>query len=73
MTNAGLSRHQDDWSTVYIWAFYWSTTIMLTIGFGDLTPKNTKEVAIVTFTEMFSVLIFAYCLNAIQYLLVSLR
>jgi hypothetical protein len=21
----------------YIWAYYWATTIMLTVGFGDIT------------------------------------
>jgi hypothetical protein len=73
MASAGLSRHQHDWFHAYIWAFYWSTTIMLTIGFGDLTPKNSKEALIVTFVEMFSVIIFAYCISAIQSLLVSLR
>lgn len=26
----------------YIWAYYWAVTIMLTVGFGDLTPSSTQ-------------------------------
>lgn len=42
MSIAGLSRQDKIWTTPYIWAFYWGTTIMLTIGFGDITPRNPK-------------------------------
>jgi hypothetical protein len=27
------------WYEKYIWSYYWSTTTMLTIGFGDITPS----------------------------------
>lgn len=30
------------WSEKYIWAYYWATTIMLTVGFGDLTATNVQ-------------------------------
>jgi hypothetical protein len=73
MASASISRNQHDWFAAYTWALYWGTTIMLTIGFGDMTAKNSKEALIVTFVEMFSVIIFAYIINAIQSLLVSLR
>lgn len=26
------------WFERYIWSYYWGTTIMLTIGFGDMVP-----------------------------------
>ena len=73
MAANNLLRSHSDWSSVYVWGFYWGTTIMLTIGFGDLTAKNPKEAIVVAFVEMVSVITFAYCINAIQSLLVSLR
>jgi hypothetical protein len=29
------------WYQQYIWSYYFGTTIILTIGFGDLHPNNT--------------------------------
>ena len=46
---------------------------MLTIGFGDLTPKTPHEALIVAFIELLSVIILAYCISSIQSLMVSLR
>ena len=28
------------WFQKYIWGYYWGTTIMLTVGFGDLSANN---------------------------------
>ena len=30
------------WYEQYSWAYYWGTTIMLTIGFGDISPVNFR-------------------------------
>lgn len=30
------------WYEQYAWAYYWGTTIMLTVGFGDLSAANYK-------------------------------
>lgn len=51
------------WSEQYIWSYYWATTIMLTVGFGDLTPINTTEVIVVIFIETFSCIFLAYNIN----------
>ena len=73
MASLSISRDAVKWTVPYIWAFYWGTTIMSTIGFGDITPKNPKEVLIVTFVEMFGVILFAYFINSVQGFLTSLR
>lgn len=31
------------WYEQYSWAYYWGTTVMLTVGFGDLAAANYKE------------------------------
>lgn len=31
-----------EWSEKYIWGYYWATTIMLTVGFGDIIPRNSS-------------------------------
>lgn len=28
------------WYHQYIWGYYWAVTIMLTVGFGDITPTT---------------------------------
>ena len=38
---------------VYIYSFYFCATTILTVGYGDITPKNPAEVAIVTMVEIF--------------------
>ena len=36
------SLHHHMWYEQYIWAYYWGTTIMLTVGFGDINASTTK-------------------------------
>lgn len=28
------------WGERYVWSYYWATTIMLTVGFGDIVPSS---------------------------------
>lgn len=47
LTHNGLSNQP--WHHQYVWSYYWATTIMLTVGFGDLTPTNISEVLVIIF------------------------
>lgn len=37
------------WVERYVWGYYWGTTIMLTVGFGDLVATNWQEALCLTF------------------------
>jgi len=37
------------WYVKYIQSFYWAVTIMMTIGFGDITPVNRYEMIVLSF------------------------
>jgi potassium voltage-gated channel Eag-related subfamily H protein 1/potassium voltage-gated channel Eag-related subfamily H protein 5 len=38
---------------------------MITVGYGDITPKNPKETLMTVFAMFISCIIFAYSVNAI--------
>ena len=61
------------WYEQYSWAYYWGTTIMLTIGFGDILPVNYKEALILTVIETFSCIILAYNINCVGVLFSNIR
>lgn len=73
MSETGISRDDVKWSTPYIWAFYWGTTIMLTIGFGDITPVSPREAILVSLVEMFGVILFAFLINSVHTIMFSVR
>jgi hypothetical protein len=42
-----------DYLTKYLYSFYFCSTTILTVGYGDISPKNPKEVVIVTVIQFF--------------------
>lgn len=61
------------WYVKYFYALYWGTTIMMTVGFGDILPANLGEVIVTTFLEMFSCIVLGYNVSQIGHLISQLR
>lgn len=56
-----------------MWAYYWATTIMMTIGFGDITATNHSEAIVLAFLEFFSCIVLAYNVSEIGAVISALR
>lgn len=62
-----------NWFECYVWGYYWGTTIMLTVGFGDIAATNSMEAGCLIFIEMFSCITLAYNINCVGNLVNNLR
>jgi hypothetical protein len=54
-----------DWHIKYLNSFHWSVTTMLTVGYGDITPKNKYEMLFNILAMLLGCVIFGYSLNEI--------
>lgn len=61
------------WYERYIWSYYWGTTIMLTIGFGDIVPSNWQEALCMVFIETISCIVLAYNISCVGTLISNIR
>ncbi|EAR99913.2 cation channel family protein (macronuclear) [Tetrahymena thermophila SB210] len=57
----------------FLWALYWAVTTILTVGYGDITPKEPNEVVVTIICMLISCVIFAYCINSIWEILQDLK
>ena len=71
MTLAGIAH--EPWEVIYYFSFYWATTIMMTVGFGDFLPHTAEEALTTAFIEIFSVIILAYNISEIGSIISRIR
>jgi hypothetical protein len=50
---------------LYLYSFYWSLATVITVGYGDISPKNDNEVIISSLAMLFGSGFFAYGINKI--------
>ena len=59
------SLEETEWYVKYMYGYYWALMTVMTVGYGDITPKNISETFFVLLTILFGCLVFAYSMNSI--------
>lgn len=59
--------------TNYIYSLYFGTSTLLTVGYGDITPKNQLEIIVLILVQSCGIIIIAYLMNEIGHSLSHLR
>lgn len=68
-----LNSVNEDWIRQYIYAIYWATMTMTTVGYGDVSPKRCNENVYAIFTMIAGSWVFSYSFNVIGTVIVDLR
>ena len=70
---AAAGLREEDWDVKYIYSVYWAITTIVTVGYGDITPKNKYEVLVVILVEIVGTSIFGYMINVIGMSLTEMK
>ena len=62
-----------DWSMRYIYSFYFVTTTLVSVGYGDITPRTSKETMLGIVTMLLSCSFLGYFIGNINQLLNQLN
>ena len=58
---------------IYVKTLYYVITTFSTVGYGDITPKASKEIAYVMFVQLIGVMIFAYITGSVTTLIMNFQ
>ena len=61
------------WKEKYLLSLYWAFTTMCTVGYGDITPQNSIEMAFASFVMLCGTFGLGYCVNSVGVLLSRLE
>ncbi|EAR85802.2 cation channel family protein (macronuclear) [Tetrahymena thermophila SB210] len=61
----GASISSADWYVQYIYSYYFSTVTMITVGYGDISPRTVAEKVLCIVNMMIACGQFAYSVNSI--------
>lgn len=65
LTDSGLKH--SSWVERYVNVFYWSVSVMATIGYGEkIGPRNNLECVVGSFILIESLLLSGYCINTMK-------
>lgn len=62
---SSLNLTQPSWGTLYLKSVYFIVITMITVGFGDITPKSNAETIYVLGIALLSCFQFGYTVNVI--------
>ena len=57
------------WQNRYLYSLYWVFMTLCTVGYGDVTPQNSQEIAFCCAVMLMGTFAFGYCLNTVGALL----
>jgi len=72
MWDAGERLEERPLSEQYLICFYWSVTVLTTIGFGDITPRTNSEVGLVIIMMIFGCTYYAYLTAVVTSMIATL-